>query len=743
MCNQPLTDTDTGAFASAAPRIIRNFGTLPEESLAALRTALGLQMHHHTLAACAAYYRTAHRDPTVDELQLLDTCITACERAHIADSALTSFTSSRQDIAESLSALIQTSKGIRGKSPLPTLRRAFATGVHTAPLDNAHTGGTVSLMTDTAFGALATRGLRPVRSLCIGDSGLRMVLGVPIDAYPVYAPVAGDMISFLTLPRKDETTFARLQHFLEEKETRGMIRAVLPLETGCLFPSLLRIGMGCYADLSVIAPDGASEIPDGYLVVASEAQTHTLLPHARARNFNILAFARLTSDNRLTLAEHDAVKLTIPMQVISSLCRPRALSLQLNPNPHPTVPTCDQASRQVAANGWEAAIDCPIGDPVVLGNTVIVHTTLPFTDDLSPADIQSAIMQAALRLISAGGDLETIEATAALSISPTDSPCAHWSSALGWHRTIRALKLSAQAPVIVSAPSQRQGRFNVCLSARVRQIPENADHAPTCLRLFAVATDATGLPNATEFRAMLSFTSRALADGHIAGLRPLWARPLGEALATVKDLTLLPAFHNATESNTPVFGLLVRSNEELTHGVAVGSLAPEPIADQTDHAEQASDSTGVLTPPRYSPIHRPTPVILLPLLPSVDEPRGLIAYLRRQEADVRTLPMELSHESCTALADAVFEADVLILNGTTDEIGTLLRHRRVRYALEQHMHAYASLIAIRGAAVAIEQYRQTENTATEANTADLDLRLSLLPDGLERAHIERILNYYR
>ncbi len=739
-----MCDNTFHEHPSSTDHTVADFGCLPEESLHALGESLGLGMQPSQLASCSAYYRSVRRDPSIDELRLIDACITAQRTQATQTMTLSSLTSPDGKIADMLRSLIEQSKTPGGKTPPLTVGVALGascTANASVALTDAKTGARLCLVTDEEYGALPMQGLRPLKCVCIGDMGVRLTLAAPTKAHENTIVHAGELIGLISLPDgASEAYFARLHTFFSDATNRRHIRALTVCPRSSLLSVLLDASVGgCYADTSVLCQNDSSpsylEIAErarGYLVRANETDMKALVARARACGLELTVFARLCDDDSLTLAERDVLRASVSVTLLRSLMRTRIVSLELCAPQETAVHAESSRSLVSAANGWERVTAHPAGEPVALGDYTVMHTSLALQDALSPHDVTRAVMQCALELTAAGGDFDTMCTALSLSVGTQGSHCALWSAVLGAHHMLSEWRIPSLAPIIRST-DKPYGELTVCLFARTVKPPKtNASTAQ--LRIFALETDECGLPRPHMLAAMLSLTSRTLADGRIAGLRPLWGKGLRDALTTVKDLTLDDAVQQSpTLLDQAVFGLFVRADETVTQGTRLGSLAP---AEQQDTPRPRTHAL-IQAPKRYSLIHRARPTVLLPILPTVDRPDTLIAYLGSLNAEIRPLPISLTHEDCTALADAIADADILVLNGDAASLGTMLEHRRVAYAIARHLtDRDGTLLAVHGAAEAIARQHALTAACSDGN------RLILCPDGLTRDMLASAVAYY-
>lgn len=721
MCDMNPTDNKT----------VANFGYLPEESLRALHASLALNMSHDQLLACATYYRSLGRDATAEELRLIDDYLAAAQMRDRESMTLSMLASPDKSVAEQLRSLVACAHPPKGATPVLTLKHCLSVSAKNTPalpLADAKTGESLHFVTDEQYGLLEMRGHTPMQSIRLGDAGLRLVLTRPTRSFAATSRARGSLIALIACPNSaDEAYFADLRAFLNNESNRSRIQKLTVCPRGALLDALLSLcPNGCYTDTSVLGTPVADA--RGYLIMTDEAGMRTLSDSARACTLALTVFARATNDEQLSLAERDVLRATVPLSLLRRLAQQSVISLQLSTHGTHGVEPTPLSACVSRPNAWEAVERHAPGEPVTMGGYTFMSTTLALRDALTPHDVTRAVIQCALELTAAGGDFDTLCAATALTVGPDCSPAAAWSAVLGVHGVLSEYKLASPAPVVRSA-SSGTGELTICLFART--ITPGSTATPAQLRLFAVPTGESGLPDAKAWRAMLSLTSRALAAGQLAGLRPLWNRPLNEALTGVKDLTLdEPWSQRADVLGQNVFGLFVRAEESVKQGVLLGTLA---CADQA--TDEPCDTCAIHVPERYSLVHHAHPTVVVPLLSTVDVPHTLLAYLHSLNVSIQTLPLALTHQGCTALADAMAQADIVLLCGDEQTWSAVLDHRRVRHALEQLLCTRdGTLFALRGAASSV--------TCLERLCDDAE-RLVLSRDGISRAQLKSAVEYYQ
>ena len=95
-------------------------------------------------------------------------------------------------------------------------------------------------------------------------------------------------------------------------------------------------------------------------------------------------------------------------------------------------------------------------------------------------------------------------------------------------------------------------------------------------------------------------------------------------------------------------------------------------------------------------------------------------------AKVIIQPTDTTHVGCTALADAILNANILLLCGESEPWTTILTHRRVSYALEQFFEKDGLLLATGGAMEAFCRTGLGGDTLTALRVAPHDSCCALL-----------------
>lgn len=117
-------------------------------------------------------------------------------------------------------------------------------------------------------------------------------------------------------------------------------------------------------------------------------------------------------------------------------------------------------------------------------------------------------------------------------------------------------------------------------------------------------------------------------------------------------------------------------------------------------AAPADDLTSAAAPRREgdcSLLHVASPLAVLPRLAGTGDMSDVAEILTEAGARVTVQPTDGTHEGCTALADAILGAQILVLAGESTAWLPVLSHRRVRYALDCFFEKDGLLLAAGGA----------------------------------------------
>lgn len=732
-----MCEHTTDAHAPNACESIR-LSACAEQDMPALADALGLNMRQGQLTACASYYRAVGRDPSLSELCLLDACIASLERYHLADQTLQSLDTDDSALASTLQTTVATLSNGRRSTPTLTLRRILGTPDATLPLFDTRTDERLAWMSEAHYAMLCREGNAPTQSLAIGDTGLRLCATVDTRPAPVGHAAPSCILSLLTLPDKREATFSLFRQWLDRKQTRRQTRRVLYVPRGALLATIIAITNGCQVDLRQLCPDTdrthAEQLAEveGYLLVSPQSETRELLQSAREEGLNVRAFGRPTNAGELSLSERNTVHLSLPFSFLHTFDRPRSVALR----PRRASEVCTpkmiaHTTDHRPADGWQRTTTHPADAPVTFGAWTVLHTTFLLDGTLTHQHVTEALAQAALRLVATGADFDTLVFCSALSLHPDHSPCPAWLAALGLRTLTEAWRIPL-ADAIVMTDDQRQDTLTVCLIAKTLRPCPSTDHCE--LRLLATPRaedDSLPLP---MLEALLRTASRAMREGHAMPVSAWLDRTVAEGLSDIADGEVDATVATASDANVAQLGLLLRSDGALTQGVPVGRIPSPPSESPSPTDTPHSDRLTVTAPPHYSAVHRPSPIVLMPLCKGVDYPTALTERIAQLGARAHVLSVSPTHEDCTALADAIAACDILLWNGDPDLLITLAEHRRVLHALQARLPHHATLVLL---------LRAAKLTLPDSCLPTESVRLRRLPDGIAPEELQEMVKYYQ
>ena len=713
------------------------FSAMSEHALEGVAAALSLTMRQGQLAACAAYYRSIGRDPTPCELSLLDACISSLERYHLADLTLQSLDTDDAALASALQAAVASLSKGRRSTPLLSLRRMLGTPDTRLPLFDPTTGERFAWMTEGDYATCAHKGGSPSQSLVIGDTDLRLVASVAAKPMSEGHLPSGCIVSLLTLPRRDETMYALFREWCRSNEVIRRLRHIQHLPRGTLLATLIALTGGCQIDLRVLCPDAdrthAEQLDEaeGILIVSPQSETHALLESARQRSFSARAFGRLTGSGTLSMSEGNTVYMALPLQFLHTFDRPRSIELHAHADGKPhTISTVSHTTDYRPADGWRRIVTHPSDTPVSFGAWTVLHTTIALDEALTHRDVTELLCRTVLRLVVAGADFASMFACAALSLHPDRSLTPAWSASLALRALAEAWHMPLANAIVTTAADQAPGTLTVCFVAPTFAYSASDGHRE--LRLFATPREEDGSIPLPTLGTLLRATGRAIKEGH-ASSPVAW---IDRAVAA--GLPVGTADEHATaapDAALPQCGLLLHTDGQTPYGIRLGDI---PVPADEPHENQASRPTQqaltVPTPLTYSAQHRPHPTVLMPVLTEMDRPTALLEHVSRLGGRAHVLSVGLTHEDCTALADAIEACDIVIFNGDAEQWNAMLHHRRIAHALATHLPDRLTLVLAKHAA---------SLTFPEEWCPDEACRLRRLPDGITLGELSELVKYYQ
>lgn len=429
--------------------------TPPKPTASDLRERFGLKLSPLRIDALLAAYRAEKREPSEQELRTLDALLYGAVCSPSA-SSLTSFQTEDADTAAIFADLIEKSKDIRGKAPLPTPATALRVAPDTLarkgivpPSPRGATGERLLMISHKEYPLLPLYGLRPVESLSLGDTW-RIVRAVSAEPWLVFPAANGELCS-LILPPEGEDAYERMLAFFSRKEIQTPIRFLCAVHRETYLKTLLSRANGYDVDLSALPgladlspAEAAERLPFGYLVCADQASTRYLMEQAQASGLTMAAFARVNESFALSFSTHGTVEFSFPTAALRNLAQPRSLQLR----------TANQDGHK------EQEIPILHG---YIGNDTIAHCTLTSDATLTPPDVVTAFRQTLETLMEHGGDRQTFYAIIGLSEHAEVSPSGLWSAVLGLHRAMCEQRIPSYYPVFTRT---EQGQLTLCLIAK-------------------------------------------------------------------------------------------------------------------------------------------------------------------------------------------------------------------------------------------------------------------------------------
>ncbi len=443
-------------------------------SAAALRQELGLTLSHARIDTLLAAYRAEQRVPTAIELRTLDALLyDPIMKPSV--SPLLSFQTEDAETAAIFGDLIEKSKDIRGKAPLPTPASALCVASETLahegispPPPKGALGEQLVLISAEDYATLPYYGLRPLESMPLDGTPWRMVKVVNDDPCLMLPSANGDLCSLLLSP-EDADGQEHLLHFFSRKDIQKLIHYMRAVSRGTYLEVLLSRANGYDIDLSALPgltdlcpAEAVPKLPSGYLIFTDQTSTRLLMEQARQSELIMAAFARVNNTFKLTFSTHGVTDFSFPTPQLRNLVQPRSIQVR----------TANQsASAQQAL---------PIRHGRI-GNDTIAYCSFPLLPTLTSAEVLSAFQKTMDTLLSQSGDLKTAYAALGLGEHADTSPCGLWSAVLGVHRGLCEQNIPSLLPTFTHA---NKGELTLCLIAQTlptyhADICSSSQSAPT------------------------------------------------------------------------------------------------------------------------------------------------------------------------------------------------------------------------------------------------------------------------
>ncbi len=412
MCDTPhFLDTD----------IVDGFSTLGELSEQTRRevdgwkTSLGLHLSVERLMTCAGLY--TERDPSVGELRFVDRFL----YTYASNPTLplpVAFQTSDQTNARTFARLVEQHRGSHSQTPPLTFRAAWSTLNEKAEAC-ALTYPRLTTIPDIIPQALDGQGTRD--AIRLGNTPWYAALTAPTATHRPLSLKSGDLCSLLALPPDmDWASLAPLVALLSDTTLSRGILHLCAVNEADLVPTLLSLNDGWQIDLSAIEglfeqpPHVAlAHLPTGLLICADEKNTRKLCDKIRPLGFSMSAFARASTDRRLTVTTHGQINFSLPTGRLRALLSPRPTRLSVFP--------CDESVK---------APESLTPDAITLGEWTLTYASLPLSPSIGMQQIEATV----LHLYKAAGIAPTAEPprlSVGLVAGKDTTPSALWATALG------------------------------------------------------------------------------------------------------------------------------------------------------------------------------------------------------------------------------------------------------------------------------------------------------------------------
>lgn len=644
---------------------IHNFSKYTEQQLIELKEAQSLRMPHAVLMRVAAYYRAEKRDPSVDEVQLLDRlCDHGFASAHRRTQIRELYTNDSA-AAATYADMMKKRHELRPDARTP-MTLSEAAGIANAYLaragKNAESREMHLLLDELRSPEQAVPAERTV-----GSEGSRYFLHVLPRDNKNTAPVPDDVLILFDKGalESDRSYQARIFRFLSDDTILGRCKRLQTVGEDGLLLAMLRICNGWWLDLCRMTVAGVAApiraLTDRYegcrIAVVSRDVYRELLAAAEQAGIHAYAFATVAASARVTISDAPKKSFTLDAAFLRSLLLPEQAVAKL-PNEADASPALH---RTPISRAQCAYLTQPpqASHAAHIGSTVTAVTSAVCTQN-SFRTALCTVLSSVLELAAAGGAYDTQRLGIGLSLPQTlaeeslaGRACA---TVLGLYRAQAELGIPAATYRVSSNLPDEQVHLTVFSTADAPKVtPEHWTAAGSRIFVCMLPITPEGIPDFAAFRRMLIQLAELYRQGAIHSHRVLLWESLTTALQSMQTEELRADVTNtalAAEGELPM-AVVIESDYAAKEWVRVGSVVDTPAALPFAAAKE-------ITPPTItSRIWSDKREILL-LAREGDASAELLASIL-SEKGARTTLFYDKEESYPAFSRALLASHVLLL----------------------------------------------------------------------------------
>ena len=535
-----------------------NFPFLTKESLAVLAKEEGLAMGVLGLQLCQEYYRSQKRDPSREELHLLDTVVADGYRS--ADSILISqFTTESTTVAETFADLLGRRSGAARASDKPLSLTALAELMESWLADRAKrerpevgVGIRFSPYRDLL---LAADGYS--RTASSGNREDDISIGTKAKSYKGECKLSeGDYIYGIFASEKDAAYgLQTLATFLTTPAVTQNTKVIKVAEERMLLPLLTELGCGLAINTEK-ATDGEETLlsalsrpRQGAILVASPERSADLLLEAQDAELHVYLLGKVTADETVSIPQEKAV-IRFSLPFLRSLTFARLYSA--------TVAAPAEGSFRMALSRIGT---CTLGGKRNAVIKVDAEGSAPFREALM------SVVYALSYCVAAGADVRCAKLASYLTL-PRHRVGDALGTVLGLYRAQAEFELYGNRPAIVMTDTDSTAISAVTVVPLPDETPSPTvvSDGSSIYYLEPLYTD-DGIPDFADLKKMYAYISALIADGKVLSIRPTGE----DLLSDLSDMSGDKTVEYLAESPVPSHfgGFLVEINEAI-QGILVG-----------------------------------------------------------------------------------------------------------------------------------------------------------------------------
>ena len=509
-----------------------NFAYMTEHALEALRKHFHIEMCIGALQTCQAQYRLLRRDPTVDELYMLDALLMENDQlpctylpAEMKTDSAAIANAFANMMARRGDAVLNKERPASLKD-LASLAETYLRAIDKTPnpLDQV-----AVRFTNHRELSLAADGY--LRTATTGDKEEDIAIGIRSaeSAFRGGKPSAGDYVYvILREDAQDESFETRLVEYLCENDVKKSAKCAFFLCEETPLGTLVRTSMGLSLTESAIKrAEGATrslvtKTATGIILVAAPAASADLLLLAQENGFHVHLVAKVTPGDSIRIPSGQV----FPHGFFPSMLPGRAYSTEIKCNPDEPADISLSRIGTCTLNGQKHAV-----------------VKVDASGENTYAASINGLIYALSHCLAAGIPPKDVGLSCHLTLpmappTPQKLGCA-LGTILGLYRVQMEFELRGSAPVLKNAGNEPT-RASIAMIAPLSQktLPPTVVGGGSMIYYLEPLYDENGLPVFEDLKKMYGYIEKLYTDGLILSIRPTSKDLLADLDAMSRDVTV-------------------------------------------------------------------------------------------------------------------------------------------------------------------------------------------------------------